>query len=395
MKIGIDARFYGPTGKGLGRYTQKLIENLEKICDENPPLADEQACASNSKNQYFIFLKKENFDEYQPRNANFKKILADFRWYTFAEQLKMPNLIRQYKLDLVHFPHFNVPVLFLGKFVITIHDLILLHYPTIRNTTLHWLFYIFKYLAYRLVIFLAIWRAERIIAVSNATEKDILEHYGVRPEKITVTYEACDNSAPNEPPDYEAVLQKYGLQMPNHDILKYIIYVGNVYPHKNPEGLIRGFDGIKKDFPELRLVFVGEKDYFYCRLKKFAEDEKVENIIFTGKVNDAELAVILRFATLYARPSFYEGFELPPLEAMAAGIPVICSDHNSAREILGNAAFYFNPNNFEDITKAIKTILNDKDLQLRLVRAGFKQVKKYSWKKMAGETLKIYNTAIK
>ena len=96
MRIGIDARFFGSIGKGLGRYTQKLIENLEKTDNEN---------------QYVVFLRKENFDEYQPKNKNFQKVLADYQWYTFAEQIKMPLLLNKFNLDLVHFPHFNVPFL--------------------------------------------------------------------------------------------------------------------------------------------------------------------------------------------------------------------------------------------------------------------------------------------
>ena len=107
MRIGIDARFFGSIGKGLGRYTQKLIENLEKI---------------DNTNQYFVFLKEENFDEYQPKNPNFQKVLANFRWYTFSEQVKFPKLLRKYNLDLVHFPHFNVPILTPAKFVVTIHE---------------------------------------------------------------------------------------------------------------------------------------------------------------------------------------------------------------------------------------------------------------------------------
>ena len=132
--IGIDARFFGSIGKGLGRYTQKLIENLEKISAQGGP-------ASGWDNQYFVFLRKENFDEYQPRNKNFQKVLADYQWYTFAEQIRMPLLLNKLKLDLVHFPHFNVPFFYRKKFVVTIHDLILLQFPTVRGTTLNPIFY--------------------------------------------------------------------------------------------------------------------------------------------------------------------------------------------------------------------------------------------------------------
>lgn len=152
MRIGIDARFYGSIGKGLGRYTQKLIQHLEQI---------------DTENQYVIFLRKENFEDYQPFNKNFQKVLADYPWYTFSEQLFFPLLLRKYKLDLVHFPHFNVPILYFGKFVLTIHDLILTHFPTLKATRLSPLWYWVKYAAYKLAISSAVRRSEKIITVSE------------------------------------------------------------------------------------------------------------------------------------------------------------------------------------------------------------------------------------
>src|SRR3990172_6348218 len=129
MRIGIDARFFGSVGKGLGRYTRKLIESIEKL---------------DHVNSYFIFLRKENWPEYQPQKNNFTKVLADIPWYSLREQIQMPKILKKYGLDLVHFPHFNVPTFYGGKFVVTIHDLILFSYPTKRATTLSPLTYFFK-----------------------------------------------------------------------------------------------------------------------------------------------------------------------------------------------------------------------------------------------------------
>lgn len=383
MRIGIDARFYGSVGKGLGRYTQKLIENLEKL---------------DTENEYFIFLRAENFAEYQPKRDNFQKVLADYRWYTFSEQLNMPRLLYKYKLDLVHFPHFNVPLLYRKKFVITIHDLILVHFPTIRGTTLNPLFYWLKFLAYKITIKSAIFRAEKIIAVSEFTKKDILGHYQVPAEKVKVTYEAVDDFCFINPEENEEkILANYGIIKP------YIIYVGNVYPHKNPERLVEGFGKFSRGNPhpasgyplprgeqELSLVFVGGEDYFYRCLKDFVKKGGVKNIIFAGFVPDAELDILNKNAIAYVRPSLYEGFELPPLEAMAKGTPVICSNHNCAREILGDAAYYFDGLKVEEIVQAIEKVITDVDLRKKLISKGYEQVKKYSWQKMAGITLDIY-----
>lgn len=372
MRIGIDARFYGPVGKGLGRYTQKLIENLEKI---------------DHKNRYFIFLRKLNYDEYQPKNPNFEKVLADYRWYTFSEQVKFPKLLRKYKLDIVHFTHFNVPLFYFGRFVVTIHDLILLHFPTVRSSTLSPLKYWLKFLAYKVVISSAIGYSSRIIAVSRFTKKDILENYPRIPnEKIAVTYEACDDYCLFNPKKAKDILPRYGIMEP------YILYVGNAYPHKNPERLIEAFKklGEEKYPADIKLVFVGTDDYFYQRLKKTVEEENVKNVIFAGFVPDYDLDGVFRSALAYIRPSLYEGFQLPPLEAMSRGVPVLCADHASAREILGESAHYFDGEDVDDIVRAIKRIHEDKALSKKLVEKGYEQIKKYSWKKMARTTLELY-----
>lgn len=371
MRIGIDARFYGPIGKGLGRYTQKLIENLEKIDHDN--------C-------YFIFLRRQNFDDYQPSNPNFKKVLADYRWYTFSEQIKFPYLLRKFKLDLVHFPHFNVPLFYFGKFAVTIHDLILIHFPTVRNTTLNPLIYWLKFLGYKIVIKSAILRSNRIFSVSEFTKKDILKHYGRIPkEKIIVTYEACDDYCLFNPRRMDEIISRYGIIKP------YILYVGNAYPHKNPERLCLA---IKKLAPkiDLNLVFVGGEDYFYERLKEFAEKSNIRNVSFPGFIPDYDMDSVFRAAAAYIRPSLYEGFELPPLEAMTRGIPVICSDHTCAKEILGDAALYFDAEDTDDMARAIEKVYRDKNLRDILTEKGYQLVKKYSWKRMARETLAAYGS---
>jgi len=177
LKIGIDARFFGPKDKGFGRYTQQLVEHLEKI----DPLA--------GGNQYFIFLRKDSWKEYKPNSPNFKKVLADYKWYGIKEQVLLSLKLKKYKLDLVHFTHFNVPIFYWGKFVVTIHDLTLRHFPTCRKNLKNLIFYPFKNLAYRIVFRHAIKNSENIIAISEHTKKDILKYYQVDPNKIKVIYE--------------------------------------------------------------------------------------------------------------------------------------------------------------------------------------------------------------
>ncbi|HRZ95612.1 MAG TPA: glycosyltransferase family 1 protein [Candidatus Moranbacteria bacterium] len=377
MRIGIDARFFGPIGKGLGRYTQKLIENLEKVSSKG-----------GKSHQYFIFLKSENFDEYKPKNPNFQKVKADYRWYGFSEQIRFPRLLKKYNLDLVHFPHFNVPIFYLGKFIVTIHDLILINFPTVKSSTLSPLLYWIKFLVYKIVIKSAIARSEKIIAVSNFTKKDILKNYKSIPEKkIVVTYEACEDFCMLSPNKDDEILARYGIKKP------YIMYVGNAYPHKNLERLILAFGQIKKSREDLSLVLVGKIDYFYSRLKNFSEKEKIKDIIFVGYIPDYELDTLFHNTSVYVFPSLYEGFGLPPLEAMAKGAPVASSDHLCMKEVLGESAYYFDGKNTNSISEAVNNILSDDNLRKDLIRRGYERIKKYSWKKMAKITLEVYNKA--
>ncbi len=369
MKIGIDARFFGSIGKGLGRYTQKLVEYLEQIDREN---------------QYVVFLRQENFDEYIPKNPNFKKVLADYRWYSFSEQFNMPLLLRKYNLDLVHFPHFNVPLFYRKPFIITVHDLILLHFPTVRATTHNKIFYWLKFLAYRLTISRALKKANHVVTVSEFTKNDILSCYKISKNKISVTYEACENSCLAFRKNDGQILDKYGIMN------QYFLYVGNAYPHKNLENLLLAFAAYQKENKEAQLVLVGKEDYFYARLKRFVDDKKIPNVVFPGFVPDEDLGVVYKNALAYVFPSLYEGFGLPPLEAMSYGAPVISSDHACMKEILGSASLFVDASKEDEITKAMKTISGNQELRNDLIQKGYNRIGCYDWKKMAENTLNIY-----
>lgn len=375
MKIGIDARFFGSIGKGLGRYTQKLIENLEKIDNEN---------------QYVVFLRKENFDEYQPKNKNFRKVLADYQWYNLSEQIKMPLILNKFNFDLVHFPHFNVPFLYRKKFVVTIHDLILLKFPTVRGTTLNPIFYRIKFWCYKFIIWSAIKKAKKVITVSNFTKKELLKYYkkDLREEKIIVTYEAgsdLEKKDKNKKVSDVEILKKYGIIKP------YLLYVGNAYPHKNLERTIFSFSDINQE-QKYQLVLVGKIDYFYNRLQKIVEKKNIKDIVFLGQITDNVLDVIYRQSKAYVFASLYEGFGIPPLEAMSWNVPVISSGHPCMKEILGDSAYFFNGQEKREISQAMEKITMDEVLINNLIKKGLNQIGKYSWEKMATETLKIYNS---
>jgi glycosyltransferase involved in cell wall biosynthesis len=376
-RIGIDARFYGPVGKGLGRYTKEVVDRILTL---------------DKTNEYIIFLGEKNFSQFHPVNPRVKKVLARVRWYTLAEQIIMPALIKKEKIDLMHFPHFNVPWFCSTKFVVTIHDLILTKFPTPRATTLDPWLYKIKHKGYQLVISQAIKQAQQVITVSRFTKNDIIKKFKVNPEKIIIIHEGVANKLliASTSSNDKKVIFKYNIKKP------FLLYVGNAYPHKNLDGLVKVFAKIKEKNNNLQLVLVGKDDYFYRQIKKIAIGLKKVNkdIVFPGFVPDEELVSFYRCALAYIFPSFYEGFGLPPLEAMAQGCPVISSNQASLPEILGRAALYFNPYNQREMQEKIERIITDLDWRQKLIKTGYQQVKKYSWDKCAKEMLNVYKNVI-
>ena len=376
-RIGIDARLYGPIGKGLGRYTQEIVDNILKMDDTN---------------EYVVFLSRDNFDEFHPGERKVKKVLADVRWYTVKEQVVMPFLIAKERLDLIHFPHFNVPLFTPAKFVVTIHDLILTKFPTIRASTWGPFFYKFKHWAYKIVIRTAVKRAKKIIAVSEFTKKDIVKQFGVTPRKIEVTYEGVANLAKGRDSLFVSKLDDTETLLSYNIKGEFFLYVGNAYPHKNLEGLVEAFAEFHARHPESNLVLVGKEDHFYARLKEFVNNFSPDlPVIFPGYVPDNKLEILYQQAWAYVFPSLYEGFGLPPLEAMAKGCPVVSSKRSSMPEILGEAAVYFDPEDKNDLVARLVEIKNDPGLREKLIKKGKKRVRQFSWWECARQTLDIYN----
>lgn len=361
VKIAIDLRIFGTKPGGLGRYNQKFLENLIK---------------TDTKNDYFLIFK-EKPDFVLP--ANFKIIICNCHWYGLKEQFLIPYILYKLKPDLVHFTHFNVPIFYYGRFVVTIHDLIMTKFPSQRSTTLNRYLFKVKYWFYNQVIKQAIKKAEKVIAVSQYTAEDIKKYFSLsdkEAKKIQVVYEGVSK---------EAKIKNNSLNLPKN----FFLYVGNAYPHKNLEFLVKTFQEFIKKYPEYHLVLVGNKNYFYTRLE---EETKHTNVIFTGHLSDEDLTSYYKAARAYIFPSLYEGFGLPPLEAMAHGLPVLSSNASCLPEILEDSVLYFNPDDQEDLFSKMNSIISDQLLRDLLIAKGYKQIEKYSWGKMTNEILAIYGT---
>ena len=367
MRIVIDARMYQESG--VGRYIRNLIYNLQKL---------------DSKNEYFILLLQKEYDTLVYHN-NFKKILANFRWYGINEQLNLPTILNRIKPDLVHFPHFNVPVFYKGKSVVTIHDLIHQHFQMKRATTLNPLTYKIKQLAYNKVFKNAIFKSQKILAPSNYVKNLLIKKWGVEGDKIRVTYEAVDDNIVEKCQmsnvKCQMLLSKRNIKKP------YIFYVGNAHPHKNVEGLIKAFLKLKEKYKDLKLVLSGSEHYFWQRVKK---EFNQEGIIYTGYISDEELVALYKNAEMFVMPSFEEGFGIPLLESMVCSCPIVSSDAGALKEVGGDACLYFDPYNNEDMTDKIGKLLKDQSLKNQLIEKGQKRVKQFSWEKLAKQTLKVY-----
>jgi glycosyltransferase involved in cell wall biosynthesis len=362
MKIGIDARLWAQTG--VGRYIRNLVLNLQ-IIDKN--------------NEYVVFARSEDALEIKLTNPNWRIVEANIKWHSLSEQLEFPKILNKQDLDLVHFPYFSVPIFYNKPFIVTIHDLIMQHYPTGKASTLPLPLYKAKRIGYDKVISHAVKNSKKIIVPLNAIKDDLIKSLNVASDKIFVTYEGVDSQITNHKPQ---ISNKYG---------KYFLYVGNAYPHKNLEKLIEAFEIFKKNNSDIKLLLVGKDDFFYKRIETNLNDD---SIIFFHNVSDEELSNLYKNAIALVSASFMEGFGLPAIEAISNNCIAVLSNIPSFKEVLGDAAIYFNPNNVQEISEKMQEVLiNGKTHYSNQMQKAKEKLALFSWEKMAAETLKIYTSA--
>jgi glycosyltransferase involved in cell wall biosynthesis len=367
VKIGIDAR---NDGTGVGRYTFSLIRELARI---------------DTETEYVLFLNRERFGTYAAPGPNFRTVEAGIPWFTLREQLLLPLLVGREQLDLMHYPHLTVPLLSTTPFVVTVHDLNYLDAGSTsgpgsgRSRTREAMLRA----AYRLELAKAR-RARRLIAVSEHTRAAVVRTLRLEPERVAVTYEAADPAGAGDPDP--AALERHHIDAP------FFLCVGAAYPYKNLPRLITAFARVEGDY---KLVLVGDHEQFEAGLRDRAGALALtERVVFTGAVSDAELASLYENALAYVFVSLSEGFGLPGLEAMCAGIPVLAANAGSLPEVYGQAAHYCDPLDVASIASGLYRIATDEQLRADLAALGRRRAAEFSWTRTAEETLRVYREAL-
>ena len=378
MRIGIDARLYGLEHAGLGRYVTEMVNEVLR---------------TDTKNDYVLFLDSSHAKEFQNRKR-VKVIVTQIPIYGFLEQIVLPLIFTREKLDLLHIPHFNAPLFYPGKFILTIHDLIK-HESKGKETTPRqpWIYFI-KRLGYIFLTHNIVRRATHIIVPSEFVRQDVSQKLHVKTEKISITYEAVSSRITKvrlTESEKNKILFRYGLSQP------FVVYTGSTYPHKNVELLINAI--IKHNETkevDLQLALIGARPVFWERMQKKILDKGVGHWVKQlGFLADEDVSKIYSLALALVHPSKMEGFGLTGMEAMNVGLPVISSNASCLPEVYGEAALFFDPDSVEDLVEKMETLISDIDLREKLSNVGPLQAKKYSWARMGRETVAIYNKFLK
>ena len=358
-KLGIDARLINQTG--VGTYLKNLLYFLEKILPEDIELN--------------VYLRSVDQNKINFFKKNIHKKIADYHWHSLNEQLGFLIQLCRDRLDLMHFTYFSLPLFYPGKFITTIHDLIPWMYKTGKASTHNRWFYEIKYLFYKLIILNQVKRAVQIITPTQAVKNDLLRIFGNQLDsKVKVIHEGVNY-----------LLKEV---MPNNSLKEkyrdgYFLYVGNFYPHKNIEMLVKAFKKLKNE----RLILVGPKDYFSQKIINLVNELGLEKqIIFIVGADLADIRYLYEHCRALIHPSLAEGFGLPIIEAMYFKKPIIASRISPFQEIIGKNYFPFDPQQEKSLLENIQELVNKKIITVDY--GDFEN--EFSFQKMASETLKIY-----
>ena len=367
-RIGIDCRLAGLRHAGIGRYITELIRHIS-----DHQQIDWVLFLSDSKQ------KNELFPDQLP--SNISCIITPIRHYSFQEQLKFPKILNSQKLDLFHVPHFNVPIFYAGKIVVTIHDLLWHEHKGSQVTTLPVWQYWIKYCFYRVITLVAVRKAIRIFVPSTAVKTTLKKYYPYTKDKIVITPEAVG----------EELTQFAKNSTEQKRDQKMLLYVGSLYPHKNIKVVL---EALANQLQEYTLRIVGSRSVFRLPIEQqVAELGLTERVIFMGKVSDSSLAELYKTCFATVQPSLSEGFGLTGLEAMSFKSPVIASDIPVFKEVYQKGAVYFDPSSANEFSNAVIFLESAQEYK-KIQNQTTKVVQQYSWKELAKTTYQNYLQAL-
>jgi glycosyltransferase involved in cell wall biosynthesis len=368
VRIGIDARRLHDYF-GIGTYIRNLLRQLARL---------------DRDSEFVVLCRPGDRDALASLGSNFRTVPEEAEPYSMAEQITVPLALRRERVTLFHAPHYVLPPLVQCRSVVTIHDCLHLMFP--------------QYLPNRLApvyarasLTLAARRATRVLTVSESSKRDILRFVDVPAEKIDVIYNAYDERFGVEPRE-EAVArvrERYQLEG------EFVLYAGNVKPHKNLVRLIEAFDIVRRGgLDHLKLILIGDEISRYTALRRAVHVHQLHKYVrFLGYQPEDTLAIMYRLASVFVFPSLYEGFGLPPLEAMASGTPVVVSNASSLPEVVGDAALLVEPRDPQSIAEGIRRVLCDQQLRFDLRAKGLARASQFSWETSVRRIREVYRLA--
>jgi glycosyltransferase involved in cell wall biosynthesis len=365
VRIGINGRFLAAKRTGVQRAAYNLICALVAV---------------DRVNEYVLFTTSDQVDNADWKYPNVTVVTSrikegeSLRNY-FWEQFTLPRLARRHKVDVLHSPANLGPLFYRGRSVVHIHDLCFIVNPQWYSFTFRT---VYNFLVPRLAR-----RAAKVITNSNNSRNDLLQFCDLAAERVSQVYWAVDDLFRRDEPEDG--------KRPQLDVDDYILYVGSLEPRKNIGTLLEAYETLRQAHPELRtkLVLIGGESPVFAEVRLKVKHFK-EDVLFKGFVNDELLRDYYRGARLFVYPSLYEGFGLPPLEAMASGVPVVTTLTSSIPEVVGDAALMVNPHDINQLADTMHRVLVDESLRRQLIARGKEQVAKFNWRRVARNTLAAY-----
>lgn len=364
MRVAIDARKLHDFG--IGTYIRNLLRHLARLDHET---------------EYVLLCQHQDLGIGATLGENFRTVLEPSPNYSVREQVHVPWVLHRERPDVYHAPHYVLPPAIRCRSVVTIHDCIHLMFPQYLPNRA-------AYAYARATMWAAARRSARVLTVSEASKRDILRYFDIPPEKVVVVYNGIDErfSVPPAAEDVARVRERYQLDQ------RFVLYAGTIKPHKNLIRLIHAFHELRASgFDDVSLLISGDEISKLPALRRAVHEHKLhKHVRFLGHLPDEMLAILYRLAAVFVFPSLYEGFGLPPVEAMASGTPVVTSNVSSLPEVTGDAALLVDPYDVDSIVDGLSRVLSDPALAQTMRQKGLVRAREFSWERSVGRTLALY-----